>query len=191
MKAAPCEKCKDGCKCVGGCPCHAADVAAKAAKVERPRQIDPPIPVPAIVLPPADTPLWIDWANGTRTLGTIGQYLHAGGDPMKIRAGTAATSPGYFRPYQPMPAAVPPAPTIELKPFPPDPVVTYPFYAGGSGFGRFGQIGSGWSYQIPPVRYQPGESLQSFPDRFGFGAGFKMNGPFGGGFGADACIGGR
>ena len=34
---APCKKCGDSCKCVGGCGCEAAARAEAAAKVERPR----------------------------------------------------------------------------------------------------------------------------------------------------------
>ncbi len=104
-KAAKCKRCGDDCRCVGGCGCEAAD----AARVERPRNDVPPLP--PVVVPALDTPLWIDWRNGTRTLGTVGSYIAAGGDPAKIR-----TAPVVAPVATPMPVYAPvyrqPAPSI-------------------------------------------------------------------------------
>lgn len=134
-KAAKCAICAD-CDC-GNCVCD-REAAQRAAKVERPRQ---EAPVPAVVLPANDTPLWIDWSNGTRTLGTVGEYIRLGGDPLKIRTTTVAA-----------PVATP-----------------MPVYA-------------------PPVYYS--QPVYTMPPR-GLSAGFNVSGPFGGGFGAGACVGGR
>ncbi len=116
-KAAKCKRCGDSCSCVGGCGCEAAD----AARVERPRNVVPPLP--PVVVPALDTPLWIDWRNGTRTLGTVGSYIAAGGDPAKIR-----TAPVVAPVATPMPVVMP-----------------VPTYRPAVGFNVYGPFGGGVS----------------------------------------------